>query len=157
MSPLWEVSSTLLSPQITQGGESCLLFLLGACFSWHSLLCPSDTHYCTGKVGWGCLQSWANPALQTEGAQLESPAGQSWDKQLRFGAVSSSVHQGPDSIHQSKPSPDSSAAGTKNVTGHGTGCPVPQEWLSSCQPENGNRKMEKTLLGPQEFLLWEQP
>lgn len=148
--PLWEVSSTLSSSQITQDGESCLLSLLGACFSWPSLLCPW-THIIAQEMWDGdAFRAWQILLFK----QKVPSSNLLQDKQLRFGAMSSSGAPGA-WFHPSKQIQP--FLEQKLGTGHSTGHPVPQEWLSSCQPENESRKMEKTLLGPREFLLWEEP
>lgn len=74
---------------------------------------------------------------------------QGWDKWLRFVSSGAPGTQ----FHPSKQTqPFFSAAKNRNRAQH-----CAQEGLSSCQPGNGSRKMEKTLLGPQESQLWEQP
>lgn len=94
---LWEVSSTLSSPQITQDGESCLLSLLRACFS-----CVLEHTLLHRKCGMGMPSELGKSFSSNRRCPARiSCRTSSWG----LGQCPPLVHQGPDSIHQSKHSP----------------------------------------------------
>lgn len=162
-----KIYSAPLSPQTTQDGESCLFFRLGSHFFLallplkHLLLQPRFQRRSAAR---GCLQSFANTALQTEDtkawisckAELGDTSGIDLRKCLHL------LHQRPYSINQSEHSTDSDGCPEqKTGTGQSTGHPVQQSHGLSLLPARGlqarAREGRKSMLGPRELPALEMP